>query len=117
MAKRRLHVDLTVDSEAIADLIITNGKVELAKYSIYFRDTDLNKFFDDVDNTGWHVVAQIRFNNDIDAQTVLQWVKDQYSNSLIKNNILKARVTLHTCPHEQDEKSWSACIEDVIEVK
>lgn len=115
MAKRRCHVDLLVDSEATADSIIIQAQTQLTTYSIYFRDIDVSKFFDSLGNTGWHVVAQIRFNVDADATSLKDWVVAKWN--LLISILAGSRVSLHTCPHEQNEKTWFSCIEDFIVVK
>lgn len=112
--KRRIHIDLMVDSEAAADNIISQANTKLSEYSIFAIDGDVSKFQDDEGN--WHVTAQIRMNQDIDAGKLKEWIEERWSSITLKDRILKgSKISLHSCSH--DESSITPCREDVIVVK
>ena len=122
MAKRRIHIDLIVDSEATADIIISRVNIELLnnKYNFFVKDVDVtkNKLDPPISDGRWHVLAQFRFNVDLNADDLKVFVQDMWNEPLLTTKILSgSRVSIHTCPHEENEKQWHPCVEDVIMVK
>lgn len=115
MAKRRIHIDLLVGSEATADTLISRANSALAVTDKFFIDAAITKSFNE-EFSQWFIHAQVRLNIDAEADQIKDFILDQWNNSDVKNLILPgSKVTLHTCTH--DESIPIPCVEDVIELK
>ena len=115
MAKRRIQIDLILDSEATADLLIAEINSRLATYDVFnidFLQKSLPLPFDN----RWHLIAHIRVNVAANLNDLRDRIKQRWQIGQLANKILAgSRVALHTCTHE--EQTPRPCIEDEILVK
>ena len=113
--KRRIHINLFIDSAATAILIRNAVKNKAAQYDIYFRDVDIDWR---QENEGIAVFGQFRLNVYGDWTTIRSWLVNQWNNGPYANDILAgSRIAFHDCRHEEPGTSWPACIEDDVLVK
>ena len=104
MSKPRIKIYLEVDTAAhgqtIRDAIQNRlvGKDIFETHSFDFgrgNENDLNVIWG---------IAEFRFNNPIDRDDVLNWIKDQVQNApQVKTWVKKASVTSHLCSHDDLE--------------
>lgn len=118
MAKRRIQIDLVLDSEATADNLISFIQTRLATYDVFSIDSLQKIIPSPMGDNRWHLFAHIRTNITANCSDLRDRIRDRATTGILANKILTgSKVTLHTCPHEQPEKEWYSCIEDEIWVK
>lgn len=102
MSKPRISIELEVDTLAHAENIRTAIENRIAGKDI-FELHGLAAYLDS-ENGKNVVICGIRFNQRIDRDDALAWIKDQVRNHpQIKNWVLAARVESHLCSHDDAE--------------
>ena len=99
MSKPRLQMTARIDTLAHAITIRNAIRDELIGKDI-FEEHSLMGF---VDGDGTVVGnLDVRFNSDVDRNSVRDWIEDQIQNHpQIKNWILQAKVWWHRCTHDE----------------
>ena len=95
MSKPRIRFEAAIDTEAHANTIkdsITNWIIGKDIFEIHTVDVfDLDILT---------VVAEFRFNNQVDRDTLKDWIKDRVSSHpQVKNWVLSAKISTHNCTH------------------
>ena len=118
MAKRRIQIDLILDSEATADNLISFIQTRLATYDIFSIDS-LLKYYAGLEaprDNRWHLVVHMRVNMLANCDDLRDKIKGRWETGALANKILTgSKIGLHTCTHE--EQIPQSCIEDEILVK
>lgn len=112
--KRRIHIDLLLNSEAAADKVLT---LILDKIAILdtFDVLTSGKIYGML-NLLQGSSTQTRFNNPLDADILRDFVVGLWTTGALASKILaRSRIALHTCSH--DEINIQPCIEDNVLVK
>ena len=116
MAKRRIQVNLILDSEATADTLISFIQTRLATYDVFSIDS-LQKIAPSlITDNRWHLIAHIRTNIPANCSDLRDRIKDKLTTGVLANKILAgSKIGLHTCTHE--EQTPQPCVEDELLVK
>ena len=102
MSKPRIKIIAEVDTLAHAQTIATAIANRVVSTDI-FDQHGLVAYFDGLESKNL-VVAEFRFNNVIDRNNVLDWIKNQVQNHpQVKTWVNSATVTTHLCSHDDAE--------------
>ena len=104
MSKPRLKIYLEVDTVAHGQTIKDAIQNRLVGKDIFEEHSFSFGVGNESDpNVVWGL-AEFRFNNRIDRDDVLDWIKDQVQNHpQVKTWVMKATVTAHLCSHSDVE--------------
>ena len=97
MSKPRIKLTAVVDTNAHADTIISLVRNQLIGKDL-FDEHHLNR---DIDGDGNIVLGfDFRFNNDMDRDSIKDWIKDQIqTHPQVKNWVQSAKISWHRCTH------------------
>lgn len=97
--KKRIRINLIVMSQAVGDNIKSVIDAYLANKDKFSTDSPIEILQDE--KGSWHVLGDIRFNSDIDAENWVSDIKTRWTSGLLASKILPgSTVKIHTCPHE-----------------
>ena len=105
MSKPRLKLSAVIDTEAHADMIITQIRNKLVGKDI-FEEHNLSRSLNEDGSIGLNF--DFRFNSRIDRDDVKTWIKNQVqTHPQVKNWVQSVRVVDHLCTH--DDMSVKDC--------
>lgn len=117
MVKRRVHIDVNVDTvqHAITIRDNINNRLTSDSIDIYVRDVDIQHWVstDNLVNSSGsvHVFGQLRLNVSGDGIRVRNYIQGIWTSGVARNWILSgSSVSLHNCTH--DDQLITSCVVD-----
>lgn len=97
--KKRIRINLIVSSQTVGDNIKSAIDTHLANKDKFSTDGPIEILQDE--KGSWHVLGDVRFNSDTDAEDWVSDIKTRWSSGLFASKILpESTIKIHTCPHE-----------------
>ena len=101
MSKPRFKLYAEVDTLAHANTIKTNVQIQLVGKDIFEQHSFSIIKGDELNSSKIILLADWRFNNSIDRDSLKDWVKDQIQNNpQVKNWVLVSKLSWHICTHD-----------------